>query len=79
MCVFQSDLNQRLMGQEDKQCCVTHDLYTCKSVTTAVWEHVNKWINGSLQEAEETSSGREVTTFSSKTYYYETFQASAAV
>lgn len=64
------------MGQENKKCHVIYDFYTCKTV---VWEHVNKWINGGLQEAEETSSGREVTTFSSKMQYYERSQASAAV
>jgi len=30
--VSQDDLNQRLMEQENKKCCVTHDFYTHKTV-----------------------------------------------
>jgi hypothetical protein len=32
LCISQSDLNHRLMGQKNKECCVTHDLNTCKTV-----------------------------------------------
>jgi hypothetical protein len=32
LCVSQSDSNYRLMGQKNKQCCVTHDLNTRKTV-----------------------------------------------